>query len=445
MLTPPKMIDSDSLLDITLHPFQEEAIFSNKRITALISGIQGGKTRVGGLWMANKTAEFDAPRNTFIVAGPTFKLMEKSTIPWMLSLLQGYGKFDKQHYRYHLNQGGVLWFASMQDSDSAEGATNVKGIWIDEAGKIRYNAWINLLARSSFSQCPIMITSTPYALNWMYKDVYLPWSKGTREDIKIIQFRSCDNPYFPKAEYELQKKILDPRIFAMKYEGTFQRMAGLVYPELDEANYIERHYPPQHFYDYYAGVDIGFANPFAIVVRAIKKDGSQDIQVAEFYRSFLNPVERTNVLKQFNQVYKFKQIYVDSANPDDIALFVSAGLPATAVKKGPNSVQFGIQLHQEIIKTKMHRIIPENCPYTLDEYSTYHYEESEDETEKSTREEPIKIKDHLMDANRYCTMMTVKLRHKPAEVQPNSKTHLEQLLSGEFKRSKQEDTDWYNS
>lgn len=435
----PPMIDTDDLLDITLHPFQERAIFSQKRITALISGIQGGKTRVGGLWMANKTAEFDAPRNTFIVAGPSFKLMEKSTIPWMLSLLKGYGHFDRMHYRFYLNKGGVLWFASMQDNESAEGATNVKGIWIDEAGKIRYNAWINLLARSSFSQCPLMITSTPYALNWMYKDVYVPWLKHLRDDIEVIQFRSCDNPYFPRAEYDLQKKMLDPRIFAMKYEGTFQRMAGLVYPELDEKNYIEKHVPPPHFYDYYCGVDIGFANPTAITVRAIKKDGSLDIQVAEFYKSFLNPVERTEILKKFHEKFKFQQIYVDSANQSDIALFVSAGLPAVPVKKGPGSVQFGIQLHQGIIKTKVHRIIPENCPNTIDEYSTYHYEETEDETEKQIKEEPIKIRDHLMDANRYVTMMTTQLRHKPIECQPVQQTHLDKLLAGEYSRVEEEE------
>jgi PBSX family phage terminase large subunit len=330
----------------------------------------------------------------------------------------------------------------MTDNDSVEGATNVKGIWIDEAGKIRYNAWINLFARSSFSQCPIFITTTPYALNWLYKEIYLPWLQKTRDDIEIIQFRSCDNPYFPKEEYDNQKRILDPRVFEMRYGGTFQRMAGLVYPELDELNYIEDSKPAANFFEYYAGVDIGFSNPFAVTIRAIKKDGTQDIQVAEFYRSFLNPVERTNVLKQLHQVYNFKQCFIDSAHPDDIALFSSAGLPATGVVKGANSVAFGIQLHQEIIKTKVYRIIATKCPNTLDEYSTYHYQEKEDTLEKNIKEDPVQVKDHLMDANRYVTMMTVNLRNKAKAPFKPEKTHLQHLLHGDYKKK---ENDWYNN
>ena len=438
----PELVDTDEVLDITLHPYQERALYSKKRITALISGIQGGKTRIGGLWMARKIAMFDEPKNTFIVAGPNFKLMEKSTIPWMLSLLRGCGTFDRNKYRFTLNGGATLWFASMTDSDSVEGATLVQGIWVDEAGKLRYSAWINLLARSSFTQCDLFLTTTPYALNWLYKEIYLPWQQGLRDDVEVVQFRSCDNPYFPKEEYDLQKRLLDPRIFEMKYGGTFQRMAGLVYPELTDKNYIENTLPSPTFFEYYAGVDIGFSNPFAVTVRAIKKDGTQDIQCAEFYRSFLNPVERTEVLKQMHQVYKFKNIWVDSAHPDDIALFVSAGLPVTGVDKGPGSVAFGIQLHQEIIKTGVYRIIPERCSHTLDEYSTYHYEETENEQEKSIKEAPVPVKDHLMDANRYVTMSTVMQRNKAKVPFEPVKTHLQELLAGKFK--KQEQNAWYN-
>lgn len=441
----PQLIDTDEILDITLHKYQEEALFSKARITALISGIQGGKTRIGGLWMANRIVDNDAAANTFIIAAPTYKLMQKSTMPWMLSLLKGCGYLDKQKNAFMLNGGATLYFASMQDSDSVEGATNVKGIWIDEAGKIRYSAWINLYARSSYSQCPIFITTTPYSLNWLYKEVYQPWARHERKDIKVVQFRSCDNPYFPKEEYEAQKKNLDPRVFEMKYGGTFQRMAGLVFNELDEANYIDKHIPSKYFYDYYAGVDIGYTNPMAIVFRAIKKDGTQDIQFGEFYKSFLNPIERTEELKRLHQKYGFKNIYVDSAHPDDIALFATAGLPVIAVKKGPKSVQFGIELHQEIIKTKVYRIIPEWCPFTMDEYSTYHYEEHEDENEQEIKEEPAKIKDHCMDANRYCTMMTVNLRNKAKLPFKGEPTHLQLLLAGKFKQRSDNEEDWYEN
>lgn len=439
-----KFIDTDDLLDITLHPHQAQAYFSTKRVTALISGIQGGKTRVGGLWMTRRIALFDKPKNTFIVAAPTYKLMDKSTLPWMLNLLKGcYTHYDKSKNKISLNGGAELYFASMQDSDSVEGATNVQGVWMDEAGKLRYSAYINLMARSSFTQCPVFMTTTPYAMNWLYKDVYMPWVKGERDDIEIVQFRSCDNPYFPREEYEKQKRLLDSRVFEMKYGGTFQRMAGLVYPEFSEAENGIKEYNAR-FFTNYAGVDIGFSNPFAITVRAICNDGTQDIQLAEYYKSFLNPVERTNVLKKFHEKFNFKEIYVDSAHPDDIALFQAAGLPAVPVKKGPGSVEFGIQRHQEIIKTRIYRIIISNCPNTVDEYNTYHYEEKEDETEDNIKEVPVPIKDHLMDANRYVTVMTINIRNKATRKFKPHPTDLQQLIRGDFSESKKCD-DWYEN
>jgi PBSX family phage terminase large subunit len=440
------MIDEKDLLDITLHKFQEQAYTSDKRITCLVSGIQGGKTRVGGLWLARRIAMFDKPGNTFLCAFPNYKLGEKSIVPWMQKLLVGCGTMDNHKMRFKLNGGGILWFASLHDPDSVEGLTNCKGILLDEGGLIKYRAWINLIGRSSFSQAPIFIATTPYNLGWLYSQIYLPWKKKERDDILVVQYTSADNPFFPREEFELQKKLLDARTFQQKYCGVFQKMAGLVYPELDENNYIEDHRPSSHFFDYYCGVDIGFSNPTAIITRAIKKDGTMDIQVCEYYKSFLNPVERCEILKQYHSVYQYKNIYVDSANPSDIALFVSAGLPATPVTKGPGSIEFGIQLHQSIIKSKVYRIIPSRNPHTMDEYSTYAYPASEDDdktTVDSKKESPVKVFDHSMDANRYVTMMTQHLRSKALESTPLEQTHLQKLLSGAYSQQPQADA-WYN-
>ena len=443
----PEMVDTDDLLDITLHPYQFRAYNSTKRITALISGIQGGKTRIGGLWMAKQIAIHDGHQQTFIIAGPNFKLMEKSTIPWMLHLLKGCGRFDKGRYRFYLNGGGIIWFASMTDDDSVEGATNVRAIWIDEAGKIRYNSWINLLARSSFKQCPIFITTTPYALNWLYRDIYEPWKRGqSNEDVEIIQFRSIDNPYFPKEEFERQKKNLDPRVFERKYGGTFQKMAGLVYPDFGPENITEPFKIDNDRYTIVAGVDIGFENPFAITVRAIGHGfgHKKDYQVAEFYKSFLGPNEKAEVLRQFQKIYSIETFYVDSAHPDMISLFNTAGLNATPVKKGPDSVDTGIQMHAELIKKRIYMVFEGKCPNTIDEYETYHYAEFNEDSlsEKNPTEKPVPFKDHLMDANRYVTMMTKHLRDSFRDKRPTQKTHMERLIKREFAKTSK--SDWYN-
>lgn len=440
---PPPLIDTKEKLQMALHPYQMTAYKSRKRITALISGIQGGKTRVGGIWMMRQIAMFDFPQQNFIIAAPTFKLMEKSTLPWALHLLRGCGKFDRTRYKFHLNGGGTIWFCSMQDDDSAEGATNVRAIWIDEAGKIRYNSWINLLARSSFLQAPIFITTTPYSMNWLYHDIYKPWTEGKRQDVEIVQFRSCDNPYFPKVEYEMQKKALDHRVFQRKYGGTFERMGGLVYMDFDERNYSENFSIDANRYHLIAGVDLGFENPFAITVRAIGfgLGNKYDYQIDEYCKSYLGPVQKVNVARHYQELYPIETWYIDSAEPDMIEMFNNAGLHAEAVVKGPGSVQHGIELHQELIKTKKYRLFNEKCPQTIKEYETYHYKEDDGKAEKNPDELPVPIYDHLMDANRYVTMMTQHLRDDWAnqERPPLHVSDRTKLLS-----THDEDGDWYN-
>lgn len=438
------MIDTENVLDITLHKYQLQAYQSTKRITALISGIQGGKTRIGGLWIQRRIAQYDAPDNTFIIAAPTFKLMEKSTLPWSLKLLQGCGYFDKKYYRFYLNGGGIIWFASMQDDDSCEGATNVEGIWIDEAGKLRLNSWINLLGRSSFRQCPIFISTTPYALNWLYEDIYKPWKRGDRDDIYIVQFRSVDNPYFPKEEYEQQRKTLDPRVFERKYGGTFQKMAGLVYPDIDENNYCDPFKYNRQKYFTCAGVDFGWNNPFAIVVRAMAYDGTYDYQIAEYSKSYVEITDRVEILRQYQKVYGVERFYCDSEDPGQIAMFCNAGIPAIAVEKGPGSIERGIVLHNELIRSNKYKMFRGKSRLTTEEYETYHYPEDEGK-ELNEKELPIAHKDHLMDCNRYITMSTKWLRDNAVDQKAYKKwkSPLEELKELEFDDIEQKP--WYNN
>ena len=47
------------MAEILLHAKQEQAIYSQKRITIMCAGIQGGKTTSGAVWMRRLTDHFD--------------------------------------------------------------------------------------------------------------------------------------------------------------------------------------------------------------------------------------------------------------------------------------------------------------------------------------------------------------------------------------------------
>jgi PBSX family phage terminase large subunit len=349
----------------------------------MVSGIQGGKTTNGALWARSHLGDLSDPHDNAIIAAPDYKIFSQSTFPKFQEYFSGYGKLDKKEMAFRVNGGGTIYLRSMHDPDSCEGITNVRWIWGDEAGKMKKLAWTNLSGRSAFREAPIFLTTTPYALNWLYKDLYKPYKQGKFSDVLFVQFRSVDNPYFPKAEYERQRRLLDPRDFARKYEGKFEKMAGLVFMDFDETlNMVEPFQTNKRDYFVGAGVDWGYTNAFAISIRAIHRtEPGRDYQLGEFYKSYMTPSEKVVIAKQFQGKYGIETFYCDNEEPAMIKEFNNAGLHAVAAPKYPGSLVDNIARHNTLIRTRDHKIFRGKCPMTEEEYETYHYAEDDGKEE----------------------------------------------------------------
>lgn len=440
--------------EYTLHAKQMRAVYSPSRITIMCAGIQGGKTTAGGIWMKRQVFNNSEKQANFLITAPTVKIFNQSTEPKFLELFHGYGKYNKVDQVFEMNHKRRIYLRSLHEPDSIEGMTNVYAIWPDELGKCNLKAWTNIEGRSAFKQAPIFGTTTPYALNWLWKDVYKPWKAGKRDDVDFIQFASIDNPHFPKAEYERQKRLLDPRVFAMKYMGQFERMAGLVYPDLDDTLNFEPPFAP-HPRDYMlvAGVDFGFTNPFAVSVRALHRREPRDYQVAEFYRTGMLLEQKgdkpgmTEILRMMQDKLGVEAFYADSAEPRTIAELQARGIKIHPVKKGPDSLKHGIDAHRELINSREHKIFAGKCPHTEDEYATYHYPEV-DGDEENQSENPVDANNHLMNAGMYVTVMTKEFRRirDNARIYQPPASDLEELLSGEWAKKtfgKSNEGDWF--
>lgn len=437
------------LPEIYLHAKQEKAIYSPKRVIIMCAGIQGGKTTSGSVWMRRRVSMKTDSDTNFLITAPTVKIFNQSTEPAFLKMFSGLGKYNKSEHVFEMNRKRRIFLRSLHEPDAIEGMTNVEGIWADELGKCNLKAWTNIEGRSAFRMCPIFGTTTPYALNWLWKDVYKPWAAGKRDDVEFVQFPSIDNPHFPKKEYERQKALLDPRVFAMKYMGQFERMAGLVYPDLDDAKNFEQPFAPNPR-DYFicAGVDFGFTNPFAVAVRALHRKQPRDYQVGEIYKTGLLLDDITALLRKMQTQLGVEIFYADSEDPRTIADLSARGINIIGTKKGPGSLANGIAAHGELIRTREYKIFTGKCSHTEDEYATYHYPEDKGD-EKNLDENPVKANDHLMNANMYVTVMTKEFRrNRDSQAQPVLvKNDLEELLSGEWAQKtfgKSTAGDWYN-
>lgn len=393
---------------------QLKALQSKAPITLLATGIQYGKTTVGALWLKMLMHKHTEELDNFIVLAPTYKILSQSTLPPILRYMDGYGTYHRQDSVFEMYGGGRCYFRTGTDPDSIVGITNVRGIYGDEAGLYSLYFWENIQARAAFKDAPILLTTSPYSLNWVYKDLIRPKQKSSdaRPDVLYLKARSVDNPYFPLAYYERMRATMDERRFRSMFGGEWEKMDGLVYNCFDEEqNTINPFNLPQGT-KYVAGVDWGTTAPFVIVVRAITPSG-EHFQVTEVYRTGQTIMDMIQLAKQKMQAYPISLFHCDPSNPGYISEFNRAGIPAVGA---PNDIKIGIDLHYALIKSRRYKLFRGDNKHTIDEYCVYHYP-SEDEVKADSDvedEKPVKQNDHAMDANRYVTLATYTGDHRKA-------------------------------
>lgn len=379
-----------------LHKYQERAFISDKRIICIAAGIQSGKTLLGAIWLGHQAAMAKRGENVIICA-PTYKILSQATLPRFLSIYKNFGTYHKVDSIFKFHNGVTGYIRSLSDGDAMEGITDVTACWLDEGGLISRYAWENVQGRTAFREAPVLISTTPYSLNWLFL-LYEEWRQNRRDDVEFVQFTSKDNPYFPDAEFYRQQKLLDSRRFKMKYMGAFGRIEGLVY---EKVNLCKSHKLPQGT-RYYAGIDWGYTNPCAIVVRALTPEGIH-YRIAEFYKSGMTIDEVVSVCQQRKQIYDIELFIGDPSAPANIEALNRGGVPCI---KGNNDVRTGIDLQSRLFKEERFFIFEDDNPLGCDEYTVYHYpEQKEFKMDEDHKEpEPVKANDHGADADRYVSM-----------------------------------------
>lgn len=365
------------------------------------------------------TNTFTDKSDNFLITAPTYKIMQQATLPAFLQRMDGYGEYKAGDHIFKIKGGGTVYFRTETDPDSVIGITNVRAIWGDEAGKYRKYFWDNLQARAAFKSCQITLTTSIYARNWIYSDLYKPWESGKRSEVEIIRARSIENPHFPKAEYDRLKSTMDPRRFAMMYGGEFGQMEGLVYDCFDDAegmNMVQPFELPLGTV-FHAGVDWGYnPDPFAMGIRAITPNGFH-YKISEFVKTGQTITDMIMRAKQANQTWGIKTFWCDPSQPGYIEEFKRNGLNA---QPADNDINRGIGLHYELIKARQFKLFQGRCPYTIDELETYHYPEPQDlgPDDDSKEQLPVDQNNHCMDHDRYVTIMTYRSHAKKAPHTP---------------------------
>lgn len=229
-------------------------------------------------------------------------------------------RVNQTNHWIEFENGGFLHFRTAEDPESLRGA-GLDFMWIDEAAHIpNERAWVVARPALSDKEGIVITTTTPIGKNWFYTKFF---HDSVREDPAHgrVEYRSIDNPYYPKSEWEALTKEMHPMVFRQEMMAAFDAFEGrelladwLKYYTLGEPDQDKIEVPrskddPKKFnLDLFMGVDPAIslsdtADSFAMALIGVSKDRSQVFLLDTFKGKIPFP-EQVDKIKEWHVKYK---------------------------------------------------------------------------------------------------------------------------------------------
>lgn len=302
------------------------------------------------------------------------EILNKLEIPYME---------NKTEQVLQLPRRNEIYFRGLDDAEKIK-SSEFNYIWMEEATEFDYEDYLQLklrLRRATNSVNQMFLTFNPVA-GWTQKQFF----EQENDDVAILHTTYVDNPFLD-SEYTKMLELLkeqDKAYYQIYTLGEYAKLKNKVYN-----NYVIVKDVPAKFDEIVYGLDFGYNNPTACLKVGIKDD---DIYILdELYETHLTNEDLIEKLKDFID-NRYDEIYSDT-EPDRIKEIERAGFNIRAAKKAKQKVANGIDL---LKRKKIY--IHEDCINTIDEIKNYKYKE---DSKGNILDEPVKFKDHAMDAMRY--------------------------------------------
>jgi hypothetical protein len=165
-------------------------------------------------WDAHRS-ESDVPLHVWVLV-PDFSSSGRAAMRTLEAVFRQAGLKPNDDYKWNrsenwieFNNGSFLEFKTAEQADQLIGA-GIDILWMDEAGAIPTQDAYDYASPALDDKLGIVwCTSTPRGKNWWYS---LFWGDRAQEDRNIgtVEYRSCDNPYFPKEAWLYRQGHLPP-------------------------------------------------------------------------------------------------------------------------------------------------------------------------------------------------------------------------------------------
>lgn len=387
---------------IEMNYYQSMIMKALQKFVAAIAGTGGGKTFVGPPWLMQEVRKYD--QSTYMVVSPTYKML---TGACMETLFEYMDITDTQfEYRDSAKEilfptGGKILLRSADAPDSLEG-NHCKAIWMDEAGQMAWKVWRNIQARVGTLSGRVLLTTTPYAQNWLYRDFYKHWKNGL-EDYLVVQFPTWANEKYPIKEIQRARATLDPDTFDMRYGGQFRKRESIIYKDFDEERDIVAPFTIPNDWLRLAGIDWGYNDPFVFLDIAVDVRNEMIYIVNEYYkRGQTSEIHAYNISKMIDPDVKYIAYY-DPSGAQTVQDFrrelFRIGVKNIYLNEGENDLMPGIEYLMSLYRKKKIKIVAENCPNLIEEISMYSWEGGKDGG--NYKDKPRDEDNHGCDAKRY--------------------------------------------
>lgn len=284
---------------------------------------------------------------------------------------------------YQVNKSYIEFFAA--DDESKQRGARRDILFLNEINNIKKQAYDQLEPRTricTFSDF------NPVSRFWMH-------DMEGQDHVKFIRSTYLDNKHLTEKEirkYERRKDI-DPNWWKVYGLGEIGTLEGLVF-----ANWSQIESFPEQL-DYWCGMDFGYTNnPSTLIRMAVQDD---NLYVDElFYRAGLKSPDIARMT--IDDTKEYTEVFADSEDPRVIDEIYAFGVNIYGVKKGPGSVDFGI----DVLKRYNIRVTKRSLNL-IKELRNYMYMKDKN---GEPLNKPIKAFDHAIDAMRYAAMSKLNVQ-----------------------------------
>ena len=305
---------------------------------------------------------------------------------WYDTGLDGVIKESKQDLKYSFNDGYIK-FSSLDDPQKMK-SSSWNYIWLEEATDFTYDDFKTLslyCRRISVDRVKnqIFLSFNPIDQYHWIKEKLI----NSYKDYTEIHSTYKNNPFLDKytVEYIKNLELQDYNFYRIYTLGEWGKLEHIIYSNI---TIVDKWINENDALDIVYGLDFGF-NVETALVKSIFLNENEIYEKSLLYETKLTNKQLIEKM-DFLGVDKTRKIYCDSQEPNRIEELNAAGYFAFPAVK---AIKDGI----DYCKTLRIHILDDDVDLKH-EYNNYSYR-----TDKNGNvyDDPVKFKDHLMDASRY--------------------------------------------